>query len=216
MNERRSFRWAVSRFLVVPAIVGASVLAGASAARPERAGLEGVDHQIAKVPSNPVSGPWMAFMEVSGATMGSIPGSSTRKGHQNEIEVYGVRHEVSWPYDPESGQPTDARVHNPVIINKLLDKASPKLFEACAGGEPLAVTIKWYRITSGAEQLYFTTILTDALIVSAKPTMPNVLDAPSYGNFQHLEEISFTYGSIRWTWVPDQIVFDDTWAAAPF
>ncbi|KEA24206.1 hypothetical protein BH79_29030 [Pseudomonas aeruginosa C0324C] len=41
------------------------------------------------------------------------------------------------PRDPQSGQPTGQRVHKPVVITKVFDKASPLLLAALTSGERL-------------------------------------------------------------------------------
>ncbi|WP_252724590.1 type VI secretion system tube protein Hcp, partial [Acinetobacter baumannii] len=44
----------------------------------------------------------------------------------------GFNHEVIIPRDPQSGQPTGQRVHKPVVITKVFDKASPLLLALAA------------------------------------------------------------------------------------
>jgi type VI secretion system secreted protein Hcp len=75
------------------------------------------------------------------------------------------------------------------------------------------VVIKWYRINpAGQQDHYFTTKLEMATIVSIKASMKNCLD-PANGPFGHMEEVSFTYDKIIWTWVPDGIEEEDSWKA---
>jgi len=106
------------------------------------------------------------------------------------------------------------RVHNPLIITKVFDKSSPKLYQAlCTGEHMTEVVIKWYRIDpTGQEEHYFTTALEDAIVVSMKPNMPNCLD-PVMESFSHMENVAFTYRKIKWTWEADGIESEDDWTA---
>ncbi|WP_458024188.1 type VI secretion system tube protein TssD, partial [Pseudomonas aeruginosa] len=72
--------------------------------------------------------------------------------------------------DPQSGQPTGQRVHKPVVITKVFDKASPLLLAALTSGERLTkVEIQWYRTSAaGTQEHYYTTVLEDAIIVDIK------------------------------------------------
>ncbi len=95
--------------------------------------------------------------------------------------VQGFNHEVIIPRDPQSGQPTGQRVHKPVVITKVFDKASPLLLAALTSGERLTkVEIQWY------------------LIVDIKDYMHNCQD-PGNAHFTHLEDVHFTYRKITWT-----------------
>jgi len=143
-------------------------------------------------------------MEISG-----IQGS----GREGTILVEAFSHEISVPFDPVSGLPTDERIHNPLVVTKTFDKASPKLYEALVSGAHLGdVTIKFFRQeeTGNVQEHYFTIQLEDAIIVSIKPFMPNILD-PATESFGHMEEVMFTYKKIKWTWEIDGIEAEDTW-----
>jgi len=157
--------------------------------------------------------PLPAHMTLEGETQGKIDGSCTLKGRENTILVQAFDHEVYIPRDPQTGYATGKRVHNPATIVKAYDKSSPKLYQALVTGEQLKnVEIKWYRIDSkGTEEHYFTTRLEGAIIVSVRPSMPNVLQ-PSSEPFTHMEDVSFTYRKVIWTWVPDGIEAQDDWS----
>ncbi|RMK29079.1 hypothetical protein IPC95_14185 [Pseudomonas aeruginosa] len=101
---------------------------------------------------------------------------------------------------PQSGQPTGQRVHKPVVITKVFDKASPLLLAALTSGERLTkVEIQWYRTSAaGTQEHYYTTVLEDAIIVDIKDYMHNCQD-PGNAHFTHLEDVHFTYRKITWT-----------------
>jgi len=152
-------------------------------------------------------------MELEGKNQGKIEGSCEMQGREGTILIYAMKHHIHIPRDTHSGLPTGKRVHNPLAVVKEYDKASPKLYQALCTGEQFSnVTIKWYRIDpTGKEEHYFTTKLEDAIIVDMKPYMPETFLAQNEP-YKHMEEVSFTYSKIIWTWEPDGIEAQDEWA----
>jgi type VI secretion system secreted protein Hcp len=157
--------------------------------------------------------PMPAHLTLQGEKQGKIDGSCEMQGREDTILVEGMTHEVSIPRDPQTGLATGKRIHGPLTITKVFDKSSPKLYQALVTGEHLKnVTVKWYRINpQGQEEHYFTHVLTDAIIVSIRPWMANCLD-PKTESFTHMEDLSFTYKKIKWTWEIDGIESEDSWA----
>ncbi len=150
-----------------------------------------------------------AFMSVEGTTQGLITqGASTAdsvgnmavEDHADECRVVEIKHNVFLPQDPHSGQPTGQRVHEKLIVTKLMDKSSPLFYNALATGETLnKVEIKFYRTSAaGSLEHYATWLLEQAICVGMKALMPNVLD-PSKAQYGQMEEVSFSYASITWT-----------------
>jgi type VI secretion system secreted protein Hcp len=167
--------------------------------------------------------PTPAYISIEGATQGNITagafteesvGNTYVEGHEDECLVQAFDHEVIIPRDPQSGQPTGQRVHKPLTITKVFDKASPLLYAALTTGERLPkCTIKWWRTsTAGVQEHYFTTELVDAIIVSIKARMPNCQD-PGMAHFTHLEDVSFTYRQITWTHEVGGTSGTDDWRA---
>lgn len=153
--------------------------------------------------------PTPAFMSIEGSNQGKITagtftedsvGNIYVEGHEDEILVQAFDHSVIIPRDPQSGQPTGQRVHQPLTITKVFDKSSPLLYNAMTSGERLTTcVIKWYRTSAtGTQEHYFTIALQDAIIVSVKARMPNCQD-PGMAHFTHLEDVSFSYRQIEWT-----------------
>jgi type VI secretion system secreted protein Hcp len=143
-------------------------------------------------------------------------GNIYQEGHEDEILVEAFKHEVYTPTDSQSGQPTGPRVHKPLIITKVFDKASPLLYKALASGEKLPkVEVKWFRTSAeGRQEHYFTTKLEDAIITNITARMPNCQD-PGQAHFTHLEDVSFTYRKIIWTHEVAGTEGEDDWRARP-
>jgi len=150
-----------------------------------------------------------AFMRISGTTQGPITkgasssdsiGNHAVEDHVDECRILEIKHNVFKPADPHSGQPTGQRVHEPLIVTKLMDKASPLLYNALASGETLTeVEMKFYRTSAaGSLEHYATWLLNSAIIVGMRAVMPNILDR-SFEQYGQLEEVSFSYAAITWS-----------------
>jgi type VI secretion system secreted protein Hcp len=160
-------------------------------------------------------------MSIEGTNQGNITagafteesvGNVYVEGHEDEFMVQAFDHSVIIPRDPQSGQPTGQRVHQPLTITKTFDKCSPLLYNALTSGEKLTkCEIKWYRTSAtGTQEHYFTIALQDAIIVGMKARMPNCQD-PGQAHFTHLEDVSFTYRQITWTHVAGGTEGSDDW-----
>lgn len=158
--------------------------------------------------------PMPAHMTLEGENQGTIDGSCDQSGRENTILIQALTHQVRIPRDPQTGLATGKRVHEALTVTKVYDKSSPKLYQAlCTGEHMTTVEIKWYRIDpSGAEEHYFTHKLEDAIIVDIKAWMPNCLE-PATESLSHMEDVSFTYRKIIWTWEVDGIESEDDWKA---
>jgi type VI secretion system secreted protein Hcp len=156
--------------------------------------------------------PMPAHMSITGVNQGEIQGSCEMQGREYTTLIEALNHNVSIPRERGSGLPTGKRVHGPLTVTKVYDKSSPKLYQALCTGEQLdPVTIKWYRIDpTGREEHYFTHTLEAAIIVDIKAWMPNCLD-PKMESYTHMEDVSFTYKKVRWTWEVDGIESEDSW-----
>jgi type VI secretion system secreted protein Hcp len=152
-------------------------------------------------------------MSITGQTQGNISeGACEMTGREDTILCQALDHEVYIPHDSQTGHPTGKRVHRELKVTKYFDKTSPLLYKSAATGEHMTeVKLDFYRITpGGSEEHYFTIRLEDAIIVSVKPWVPNALELENE-ILQYMEDVSFTYRKIYWTWEPDSIPTDDDW-----
>lgn len=136
------------------------------------------------------------------------------EGHENEILVQAVKHVVTVPTDPQSGQPTGQRAHKPLTVTTALNKSSPLLYNALSNGEMLPnVELKWYRTSvDGTQQHFFTTQLTDATIVNIDLRMPHAQD-PDQTAYTQLMDIAFAYRKIDWKHEVSGTEGSDDWRA---
>ena len=153
-----------------------------------------------------------AFMTITGVVQGNIEGSIAASGHEGAVGLVGFNHLVDVPFDQKTGQLSGVPQHHYFAVTKAVDKSSVKLYQALLTGEKLSdVTIQFYRISGeGAEERYYTILLTNASIVSIESSLPkNLEDAEVF--IAPMEEVAFVYKNIAWTWVLDGIEYNSDW-----
>jgi type VI secretion system secreted protein Hcp len=156
--------------------------------------------------------PLNAYLTLKGQKQGAIKGPVTQEGREGSILVHSFSNEILSPRDPQSGLPTGKRMHKPIYILKEVDRASPLLWAALVDNENLvAWELKfWTTSTTGKEKLMYTIELVNASIASIREYMPDNED-PAKANLPLLEEISFTYQKIQWTWTEGTVTASDDW-----
>ncbi|MDR2076893.1 MAG: Hcp family type VI secretion system effector [Desulfovibrio sp.] len=155
-----------------------------------------------------------AYLGLNGTSQGDIKGDCPQGGDKKDkILVYASDHNVEIPRDTHTGLPTGQRIHHPLTVTKHKDNASPKLFKACCTGEQLTATLDYYRIKNdGTEEKYFTVKLEEAIIVNLREFTPTTF-LPDNKPYSDMEEVSFTYSKITWTYNDGNIEFVDNWKA---
>jgi len=155
-----------------------------------------------------------AYLTLKGQKQGAINGSVTQKGRENSILVHSFSNEILSLRDASSGLPTGKRQHKPVFILKEVDKASPRLWSALVDNENLVEWQLnfWSPTPAGIEKETYRIDLTNASIASIREYMPDNED-PAKANLPLLEEISFVYQKIQWTWIDGGITAMDDWEA---
>lgn len=158
--------------------------------------------------------PMPIFLSITGKTQGKIEGSCAIAGHVGKILVQAELNDVKIPRNPQTGLPSGKRVHEPFTLTKEIDKSSPKILQALTSGEQLSeVLLEYTRISSaGKEELYYTIKLENAIAVSVKKWVPNCLDK-SKESYGHMEDVSFSYEKVTWSFTTDGIEADDSWLA---
>ena len=164
---------------------------------------------------------WLAFPSVSladidacvkieGSNQGGINDGPACGNGEDGIEIFGFGHNIVIPTDPQSGQPSGQRVHQPVRILKAVTKSSPLLNNALVTGERLTrVEIRFYRTNgSGQREHYYTILLEDATLINITTSASN-----SEGTVMQ-ELLSMTYRKITWTNEVEGTSASDDWRSA--
>lgn len=153
-----------------------------------------------------------SYLNLAGQKQGPVKGGVTQKGREGNILVMAFHHEITSPTDAASGLPAGKRMHKPFVITKEIDRSSPLLYSAmvnnenintwelsCFGAKPNGAEIKTYNIT-----------LNNARIINITSTMLNNKISEN-ARMPLMEEISFAYQKITWTWADGAIQSSDDW-----
>jgi type VI secretion system secreted protein Hcp len=134
-----------------------------------------------------------AYLKIDG-----IPGESSDSGHSDWIEVLAFNHHLEQPASPTAssgGGATAERVnHGSLDFRHLLDKASPKLYDACCTGKHIKeATLELCR--AGGDKLKYMEIKLEQVLVSRVEPSGSSSDEgfPS-------EQVSLAYGKIKWVY----------------
>jgi len=134
------------------------------------------------------------FLKVDG-----VPGESTDDKHKGWIELLSYSHGVSQPGSgaASSGGARSAERcdHQDFSIVHTLDKASPKLSLYCCNGKHLKEVVMELCRATGNKQKYMEYKLSDVIVSSVRPG-----GSAQGGEALPLEEVSFNYGKIEWTY----------------
>ena len=153
-----------------------------------------------------------AYLRLKGDTQGDIKGSVARKGREDSILVIAADHEVESPRDAASGLPTGKRQHQPFVITKEVDKASPLLMKALVENENIGEwKLEFWRASSkGKREHFYTVELRNASISNIQFEMLNN-KYPENKQHREREHISFCYQKIIVRWEDGGIEAEDDW-----
>jgi type VI secretion system secreted protein Hcp len=102
-------------------------------------------------------------------------------------------------------------IYTPIYITKTVEMSSPLLFQAMNTHELLQVTIRFWRPSqTGQEVQYFTIELLDAYINSIHMYIKDNKN-PDYMQYPMMEEISFVYSRITFTYEDGGITAEGDW-----
>lgn len=155
-----------------------------------------------------------AYLEINSATQGTIEGDSGHSDYPNAIRVFDFKHDISVPVAVASNH-SNVRaevVHAPIIINKEIDKSTPKLYQSLVQREMLdTAEFTFLRYNSnGGEQPYYRVKLIEAMIVKIEPWSPS----DSQGHLRFMEKVHLVYRNISWSWgESESVIYETNWRA---
>ncbi len=153
------------------------------------------------------------FLKIEGSKQGKFPDESgQQRGTQNCV---GYQHEVKSPRDAASGLATGRRMHKPIVFIREIGKSSPLLMKAMTDNEVLTSVVMevWEQNNTGQMVQIYTITLTNARCVGVRQwsDVGSNQRTPSSGA---MEEVSFTYEKITWTWTNGGITHEDSWSSS--
>lgn len=77
------------------------------------------------------------FLKLEGMVQGLIKGSVTQPGKEDLISVISVSHEITRPMDPATGTFLGKLIRKPLVLVKLIDRSTPRLYQALGSTEAM-------------------------------------------------------------------------------
>ena len=145
-----------------------------------------------------------------------IDGDSTilSMDRENSIECLSFEDAVRTAREASSGMASGERTYEPLRIMKRIDKSSPLLAKALCNNEVIEAIFKFFRPNpagDGTTEQFFTVEITEGRVASITRVSPDVID-PASANAPPTEEVTFVFGRIVWTYVPDGVEHEDHWS----
>ena len=138
--------------------------------------------------STPLFAAYNGYLMVTG-----IEGESTAAGHQNWIDIESYSHGVyTTPTIPGAG--AQAAKHQELVIVKAIDKASPRLSQACCAGSVIPAVLLQLHIPTFGQPMFLEIRLENVLVTAVRPSGAAADSGPVY------EEVKFSYSRIQWTY----------------
>ncbi len=134
------------------------------------------------------------FLKIDG-----VDGESSDDKHADWIELlsfsHGVSQSSSGAASSGGGRSAERCDHQDFSVVKTLDKASPKLSLFCCNGTHIASVKMELCRAGGDKQKYMEFAMSDVIVASVRPG-----GSAEGGEALPLEEVSFNYGKIEWTY----------------
>lgn len=132
---------------------------------------------------------------------------------EDTIECLSFSQAMFAPRERGSMPPSGRRELGPILISKRIDRATPLLAQALAENRKLEAVFKFYRPSpagDGTTEQFFSIELKNAFIQSA--ALSAHVGTNSLAVDHPMEEVSFVYSDVEWTYADGGISYADSWA----
>lgn len=139
--------------------------------------------------------------------------SQTSLGRGDSIECVYFESEVKTAREAGSGRATGRRQYTPMMFRKRIDKSSPLLAKALVDNEKIDGVFKFFRPNptgDGTTEQFYTIAIKDGRVASLKIFSPDSIE-PATSVWPQMEEVSFVFHTITWTYTNGGIEHTDSW-----
>ena len=152
------------------------------------------------------------YLKANGA---DIQGESTQRslGRENSIECVYYEQEVMTAREAGSGMATGRRQYKPLTIRKRIDKSTPLIAKALVENQKIDAKFKFFRPNptgDGTTEQFFTVEIKQGRVAHQKQFVPDTI-VPATATDPALEEVSFVFHTISWTYTNGGVTHEDTW-----
>src|SRR5262249_18093349 len=130
-------------------------------------------------------------------------------GHAGSIECTYFQYAVTQNINKGTGLAQGKRVHEPIVIRKPIDQSTPLLFNALVTNQVAEGSFRFYRLGADNETHNFYTVEIKAgRIVAINEVSPDNENVGGAGSSSFpMEEVSFTFQTIKWRFEPTAVEF---------
>ncbi len=144
-----------------------------------------------------------------------VQGESTQTsiGRENSIECLYFESGVRTAREAGSGMATGRRQYEPMLIRKRIDKSTPLIAKALCNNEVIEGAFKFFRPNptgDGTTEQFYTIEIKKGRVASQRQWNPDTI-APASSVEPPLEEVSFVFDTIIWTYTNGGVTHQDTW-----
>jgi len=144
-----------------------------------------------------------------------VQGESTQTSlnRANSIECLYYMQAVKTARETGSGLATGRRQYDPLMIRKRIDKASPLLQKSLTTNAVIGGVFKFFRpnpVGDGTTEQFYTVEIKLGRIASINQWVDDTFD-PALANRPPLEEVTFVFHTISWTYTNGGVTHEDTW-----
>ena len=155
------------------------------------------------------------LVSIKGSKQGIFKGAAAVQTAVPSIIGIKFSSQLTSPRDPATGLPSGRRQTSPITFTKEWDASSPQIMQALVTNETLStVTFQFTGIDREGKQTVYQTITLTNATISAVRRYIDVANGSEPADPRALEDVSFTYQSIKVMDSTGQTTFADDWAAA--
>ncbi len=145
-----------------------------------------------------------------------IHGESTQHSlnRENSIECVYYKQSVITAREAGSGMATGRRQYEPLLVRKRIDKSSPLIAKALVENQVIEASFKFFRPNpsgDGTTEQFYTVAIKQGRIASINQYVPDTI-VPATSTEPPLEEVSFVFHTISWTYTNGGVTHEDTWS----
>ena len=149
------------------------------------------------------------------ANNAKIDGESTQTslGRDKSIECVYFEQAVKTAREAGSGMATGRRQYEPLLIRKRIDKATPLIAKALTTNAVIEGQFKFFRPNptgDGTTEQFYTIEIKRGRLASQKQIVPDTI-VPATSTEPPLEEVTFVFHTISWTYTNGGVTHEDTW-----
>ncbi len=141
--------------------------------------------------------------------------SQTSLGRGNSIECTFYQQNVLTAREAGSGMATGRRQYEPLLIRKRIDKSSPLIAKALVENQKIDATFKFFRPNptgDGTTEQFYSVEIKEGRVASMKQFLPDTI-VPATSTEPPMEEVTFVFSTITWTFTNGGVTHTDTWSA---